>query len=206
MAATTFDNLFTFNTNIIEDSYNEILEKLAETDISRYWLSDPRLKSTSNSEIIVSNDKTFGKSKVQTSETANPIIDDIPTSTQEFSFYDHLQQKVFTKLFFPPHWADEGVKKPNIGAKKNAFMLCMKLYKKYNIEPDRILSTKEEGVYIVYDSVDLHGNKSMIIESYNDGEIGLIISDNEKKEIVYNEDISEMDFENAVRIYKAKTR
>ena len=177
-----------------------------ENNITQAWYNDPKLKDTSNGQVIASNDKSFGKSNVTTGNADTPIIDDIPSTTQEFSFYDHMQQKVFTKLFFPPHWANEGIKKPNITAKNNAFMLCMNLYKKYNIEPDRILSTKEEGAYIVYETIDLSGSRSLVIEAYNDSDIGVVVKDNEKKEIIYNEDINGMNFENAVRVYKETFR
>jgi hypothetical protein len=109
-------------------------------------------------------------------------------------------------LVFPSHWAEEGISKPNITAKSNTFKLCWEIYKKYDLQPDRILPTKEEGVYIVYECIDSRGSRSLVIEAYNDAEIGIVVCDIDKKEIIYNEDIRDMDFENAVRIYKAKTR
>lgn len=183
-----------------------IFEGLADKEFTQQWSTDPSLRETNNVQVIESPFAAIGGSQAKTNGDNAITYYEIPSSTKELSFYDSLQQKVFYKLFFPSHWADEGVSRPNITAKKNAFNLCWEIYKKYDLQPDRILSTKEEGVYIVYDCIDSRGSRSLAIEAYNDAEIGVVVCDNDEKEIIHNEDILDMNFENAVRIYKTKTR
>jgi hypothetical protein len=206
MAATITVEDFLGTKSSLGEMVFDFFKEFTDTEFIRQWSTDPSMKETYNIQVIESPSTAFGTIEVRTNGDSDTSYSDVPSSTKELSFYDSLQQKVFYKLVFPSHWAEEGISKPNITAKSNAFKLCWEIYKKYDLQPDRILPTKEEGVYIVYECIDSRGSRSLVIEAYNDAEIGIVVCDIDKKEIIYNEDIRDMDFENAVRIYKAKTR
>lgn len=118
------------------------------------------------------------------------------------AFYNNIKRKIFTDIVFPLHWLEEGIAKPNVIAKNNALSICTQMHEKYNLKPTRIASTKAEGIYIAYDRNDAKGSRTFSIEAYNDAEIGVIVTDNRKKEILYNEDIIEMNFHQAIKIFK----
>ncbi|MFW6219934.1 MAG: hypothetical protein ACOC33_03760 [bacterium] len=107
-------------------------------------------------------------------------------------YYDKIH-----KVFFPDHWKDEGIESPNIIAKTNALYVCYVLLNS-GIFIQRIASTKENGIYLALDS----NNKSLIIEAYNDGDIGVVISDNDKKHIIYNEDVEKFDLNPIISEWK----
>lgn len=197
MSATTFveEN----NGTTVSQEIYTLFEGNAENEFAVQWQTNPSLWQTSNVQLTEITQDFFGNIEVRTNDTEQTSYEDIPSSTKELSFYNTLQQKVFYKLRFPPHWAAEGVHAPNVTAKTNGFKICWELYKKYDLHPDRILSTKEEGVYIVYECTDSRGSRSLIIEAYNDGEIGLVVCDNQTKKVIYNEDIINMNFEDAVK-------
>jgi hypothetical protein len=109
-----------------------------------------------------------------------------------------VRKRIFQDLVVPPHWKEIGVNAPNLIAKNIAFNICCKLYKSHNLQPFIILPTVEEGVYIKY----VEGDRSLVIEAYNDTDISLVICENKK--ILYHEDIHDMDFEKAVTIFKRK--
>jgi hypothetical protein len=194
-----------FNGTRFVEGVFSLFKGKADNEFALQWKIDPSLMNTSNLKFDELPQTAFGNIEVQTSVNNETLYSDVPSSTKELSFYDSLQQKIFYKLVFPSHWTAEGVNKPNITAKSNAFKICWELYKKYDLHPDRILTTKEEGVYIVYDCIDNRGSRSLIIETYNDAEIGLVVCDNNEKKIVYNEDILDLNFENAVKIFKINT-
>lgn len=86
----------------------------------------------------------------------------------------------------PEHWLSSGsTEKPNDISKRNAIQVCEKIEKDYKVFPTAIASTIESGIFIVYRNY----HYSIIIEAYNTGEIGLVINDEKKKEIILNKDI-----------------
>jgi hypothetical protein len=71
------------------------------------------------------------------------------------------------------------------------------LYCQYALTPKSITASVEGGTCITYGG---HG-RSLIIESYDDLDVALIVTDNICKETVYNEDVEGMYFSQAVAIY-----
>jgi hypothetical protein len=74
-------------------------------------------------------------------------------------------------------------------AKKMAFEVCQKLFKNYDFIPDKIAPTKEEGVFLSYDSFNAYTNRSLVVEVYNNLEIAVIVTNNDSKQIDYSEDL-----------------
>jgi hypothetical protein len=102
-----------------------------------------------------------------------------------------LHHRIFNDAYFPDHWKDENISPPNDLSKKNAFKVCEIFYGVFKIIFSVVSCTKEGGVYLRY-SV---GDRVVIIETYNDGDIGCMIVDYVKKEVLYNKDIERFNFQ-----------
>ena len=123
-------------------------------------------------------------------------------SEAENAVFEDFEQRIFRKLHFPPHWEQDGVSKPNVVTKEKCFAICKQLFKKHRLMPSAILPSVEDGIYISYDKITDDFNKSMIIETYNNTmDTALIICDNAKRITIHSEDVSGMDFNNAVSIF-----
>lgn len=103
--------------------------------------------------------------------------------------YSNIEKRIFNAKC-PDHWLDEDTQHPNDIARNNALKICTKIYDKYKIEPVVIDATVESGIYIRYKK----NNKTLIVECYNDCDIGCLVNDDDKKEILFNEDIDDIDF------------
>ena len=81
----------------------------------------------------------------------------------------------------PPHWKRD---QPNKVSKDNAKKITDILFKKYGMTPDIIAASIEKGIYFRYNL----GKKDhdLIFETYNDSDIGCIITKN--RDIVFNFD------------------
>ena len=106
-----------------------------------------------------------------------------------------ITMDIFDNAVFPEHWREDGAEPPNSVAKNNAYKICNKILEIYNLTPNRIASTIESGIYVVYDI----NNKSLIIETYNDGDVGIVVT--KEKEIIYNEDIVDLEINNTLNIF-----
>ena len=102
-----------------------------------------------------------------------------------------------TNLVPPDHWVVEGVEPPNSTAKRNACQICHVMYNKIEMIPFLVACTKEGGVYLRYTV----GTKSIVIEAYNDGEIAALVNDDEKKKILYSDEIKDFNFDTCVSIF-----
>lgn len=101
-------------------------------------------------------------------------------------------QYTIDNLKVPEHWMYDGVEPPNALAKTNARYCCSCLYTKLQLV--RLVTTVEAGVYIVFSK----GKTELIIETYNDGEIGALVC--REKEILHNEDIKDFNFEECLNV------
>ncbi|MDD5672631.1 MAG: hypothetical protein PHC61_00585 [Chitinivibrionales bacterium] len=119
-------------------------------------------------------------------------------STTNESVLEKIEARIFNRLSFPSHWAGEGIMPPNMASKVKAFEICRYLFQKHTLIPDRIASTKEEGVFLAFDTNT--GERTLLIEIYNNLETGLLINDNVGKKILLSEDITGLDFAKAVNI------
>lgn len=97
-------------------------------------------------------------------------------------------------LVLPADWKQDGVEPPNDIAKKTAYECCLTLFNKTRLLPSVIACTKENGVYMTF-----VGGKKLIVEAYNDGEIGALINDDSKKVILYNEDILNSNLDRCIK-------
>jgi len=118
--------------------------------------------------------------------------------TEEDLFHEALS-KIY-KLVMPEHWKDEGVEPPNSTAMRIAHVICYIIYNNHKIIPKIVACTKENGIYLRFED----GDKSLIIEAYNDGEVGVLVTDDVKKETLFNEDIVNFNFDNSLKIFLDK--
>ena len=114
-----------------------------------------------------------------------------------------LLNEALTKISnikMPEHWKEEGVEPPNSTAMKNAHIICHGLYNSHKIIPRVVASTKENGIYLRFEDE----GKSFIIEAYNDGDIGSLVSDDIKKKTLFNEEIVDLNFDNSLKVFMDK--
>jgi hypothetical protein len=121
--------------------------------------------------------------------------------------FDMSEQELFKRaldkinnLILPAYWEEEGVEPPNLTAQKNTNRICYQLFDSNKLIPRTVACTKENGVYLNF----VNGDKSLIIEAYNTGEIGVVVNDNALKKILYNEEIKNLDFDASVKIFLDK--
>lgn len=118
-----------------------------------------------------------------------------PNETQQV--LDNIRRRIYA-LILPVGWEQEGTEEPNIIAKKNAYRTCHNLYIEYGLVPAVIACTKENGVYIRY----LDGTKDLIIEAYNNGEVGALV--NKDKTILNSVEINNFEFGNCIKLFKGE--
>ena len=137
------------------------------------------------------------------SDSISSKIESNSLSKEKQAVFDNLEQRIFRKLRFPEQWTKEGVSKPNAAAKEKCLAYCKEMFDKYLLIPDLILSSKEDGVYISYDLINDTSNRTLILEIYNNLEAALIVCDNATKKTIYSEDLFEMNFKDAIEVFKA---
>jgi len=113
-------------------------------------------------------------------------------NTKGKSVLEKIESRILNSLRFPAHWAEDGIAEPNMACKLKANEICKHIFEIYEKMPDRIAPTKEEGVFIAYDSPS--GNETLFIEVYNDLEAGFLLNDNERKQIITSDDITDFEF------------
>ncbi|HEX2955674.1 MAG TPA: hypothetical protein VHO70_02515 [Chitinispirillaceae bacterium] len=170
------------------------VEQTIENGRSRFteWL----FKDQSTSELFLSYNPALGIMGFRAKDKDNPEYESFQISTKENSVLEKIESKIFNRLVFPAHWVQEGISQPNMASKVKAFEICRELFRKYDIIPDRIAPTKEEGIFLAFDSTS--GNRTLLIEVYNDLEAGYLINENSSKKILASNDIKNFDFNEAV--------
>jgi hypothetical protein len=83
-----------------------------------------------------------------------------------------------------------------VECKKLTFQVCKKLYKENGLYPMLVLPTVECGIFLTYTK----NNREMDVEVYNDLGIAAVVADEEKKKILYSEDIVDMNFDECLRV------
>ena len=139
---------------------------------------------------------------IDTTNGYGEFVNGEPASIKEQAVIEKIEQRLFKKLHFPKDWVEEGVIPPNMVAKEKALAICKKLFKRYNLIPDKISPTKEEGVFLCYDNVNYNTDSSLIIEVYNTLETAALVSNNLLKKNDYHEDIKDMNFKNVIQKFK----
>jgi hypothetical protein len=119
-------------------------------------------------------------------------------STTGDSILEKIEGRLFNRLQMPSHWILEGITPPNMACKVKAFDICRHLFEKHSLIPDRIAASREEGIFLAYDN--LSGERSLLVEVYNDLEAGVLINDNIQKKIILSEEISSLDFSKAANL------
>lgn len=103
-------------------------------------------------------------------------------------------------LELPESWKKEGVEKPNSTAMRNAYKICHILFNSRKLIPKTVACTKENGIFITY----TEGDKSLIVEIYNDGDIGTLVNNDKNMEILQSEDIHDYNFDRQLEILYKK--
>ncbi|MBF0458803.1 MAG: hypothetical protein HQK99_13015 [Nitrospirae bacterium] len=111
----------------------------------------------------------------------------ITDTDKDAAVLDEIEARIFDRLVFPSDWAEEGIEPPNIASKEKAFEICKHIFEKYDIVPGAIAPTKEEGVFIAFDSL----TATLNIEVYNNLEAWYLVNDNVQKKIIVSGDITD---------------
>ena len=112
---------------------------------------------------------------------------------------NEILQKI-RNLKLPKHWEDEGVLPPNEIAINNAYRCCEFIYNRYGIKPSFIACTVVSGLFMSYKGT----HYKLVFEIDNENDIGVIVNDQLKKEIVHNEDIKDIENSEALKIFMRK--
>ena len=152
------------------------------------WIYD---HLTTNGELPIISD-TLGTILIVSNGRDKPEFIPFQTNTKGKSVLDKIESRILNGIRFPSHWADEGVAQPNMACKLKANEICKHIFEVYEKIPDRIAASKEDGIFIAFDSES--GNKSLYIEIYNDLEAGYLLNDNENKQIISSDTIAEFEF------------
>jgi hypothetical protein len=121
----------------------------------------------------------------------------VPVLTKGQSVLEEIQSKIFSRLAFPGHWAEEGVSQPNMACREKAFQICKQIFNVYERLPSRIAPTKEGGIFIAFDS--LTGGRTLLIEVYNDLGAVYLVNDNVRRSIVASDEITDSTLRTAMR-------
>ncbi len=125
------------------------------------------------------------------------ILKDKSHASEGKSVLDSIKSRIFNSLIFPAHWEKEGISQPNVACKEKAFRICKHILEIYEKVPNRIALTKEEGIFIAFDSST--GDKTLFIEVYNDLEAAYLVNDNVQKKILISDDITDFNFSKAIK-------
>ncbi len=109
---------------------------------------------------------------------------------------ENLKSRVYS-VNIPDKWRKEGIAAPTIQCKEIAAEQIADLYSIYNIYPERISATIEEGIFVLYK--DYYSRKDLSIEIYNDLDIAVMIT--KGKEIIKSVDILDQSFEDLIKIF-----
>ena len=111
---------------------------------------------------------------------------------------EKLKKRILT-ISMPQDWLDDGVEQINDAALNKAFNICKELYVEYDIVPCVITPSIEVAVFIKYKN---DKDICVTIEVYNNLNTTLIVCDD--KEILYFEDIKNMNFKKALSSFLYK--
>jgi hypothetical protein len=119
-----------------------------------------------------------------------------------FNDIDEIGLKL-SNLKAPEHWKKDGVKDPSEEACVKAIELICDIFEKIDEFPVVIAPTVENGVYISY----IRKNISLSIEIYNeDLAVACIISDGDKRKILFCKDIVGNELEEALHTYEMESQ
>lgn len=140
----------------------------------------------------------LGIVELNTQGGRNPDIEFFSANTKGKSVLKKIESRILDNNRFPSHWAEEGIARPSMACKLKANEICKHLFDVYELIPDRIAPSKEEGVFIAFDSFS--GSKSLFIEVYNDLEAGYLLNDNVEKRIIASDNITDFEFDDIIQL------
>lgn len=171
------------------------IEQTIEDGQDRY--TDWMMKEfTTGGDLLVFTDR-LGIIGLRTMGDESSEIEPFQANTKGKSVLEKVETKILSSLRFPSHWEEEGVARPNMACKLKANEICKHIFEVYEKIPDRIAPSKEDGVFIAFDSPS--GSKSLFIEVYNDLEAGYLLNDNEKKQIISSDNITDFEFDDLIK-------
>lgn len=117
-------------------------------------------------------------------------------------FPDPLIEQIRSSIHaikLPKKWVLEGIKPPNFLSKELAEKIAIYIYNRFQLFPNRVSASIEEGVFLYYKN--FHKEKELSLEVYNDLEISGII--NQSNNILKTFDIKFKDHEIFNQIFKS---
>ncbi len=106
----------------------------------------------------------------------------------------HIRKKMIDQIHFRKDWEEKGIKPPTVFCRDKATEICFHLFDKFELIPQRIRASIEEGIYISY--FNPKNNYTLSIEVYNDLEVSTLVNDNNQKKIVKSQEINDLSFDN----------
>jgi len=101
-------------------------------------------------------------------------------------------------IVIPDKWRKENILPPTCSSKALAEKITKSIYQKYELIPQNISASIEQGVFVNYRN--FKNNKKLSIEIYNDMEIAAIL--NREKQILKVMDIIDESFEEIIELFK----
>ena len=111
--------------------------------------------------------------------------------------HNHIKENMIDQITLRKRWEIEGIKPPNIFCKNKTKEICLSLYDKYKIIPQKIDASIEEGIYVLY--LNTRNNRTIEIEIYNDLDVAAIVTDNNINKIIASQDIKQNYFDYIIR-------
>jgi antitoxin (DNA-binding transcriptional repressor) of toxin-antitoxin stability system len=102
-----------------------------------------------------------------------PIAGD-PCSQDRRAITEYLKARIAAATI-PPRWREDGVVEPTDQCRSSTFTLAEWLFTKYALLPSRVVASRQEGVYLEYQSPT--GDRRLGIEVDNELDAVAVVSD-----------------------------
>jgi len=115
--------------------------------------------------------------------------------------FDSIATRI-NNIKVPEHWlADGSVVPPTEECKEKTIQVCRKLFEENELIPKTVAASCE-CVFLTYRV----GDRKMIMEVLNNCSIGALVNDEIEKEILWNEDIVDMNFEKCLNVLNTRDK
>lgn len=169
---------------IVENSYNDLLHnKTCLPQPYKDILPEPSDHSSSFSYSLMTPDNElilFNQNSIKMKAVGNVYNKEITNFFLD-KWTTHLNNLIEAE---DEYLTEENIDKPNSFAINSTYQVILEL-SRINIFPEKLSTSAEEGICLTFKNND----KILYFEIYNSGELGYIIEDSLKCQIIENEDV-----------------
>lgn len=126
--------------------------------------------------VLLDNNKIIPRQELP--EYTNLLLQ--KASEKDSAIAKHLGQMLDSAPFLD-EWKINGIQRPSQQCRENALSLAKEIFKNYFCLPERIASSIEEGIMLVY--FDQNKTRSLKIEVYNSLEIAGLVNQNKSTKL-----------------------